>query len=211
MNAKCWITAGVTAVMALGTMGDAQAWPRWAGGHGRAADRNHDGHIGPVEHRKAAKVNTPWEAKADKDKDGVVEPGEAHRAALVAKSKVNRPWEAKADTDNNGRVSAAELKAYRLGIMDANHDGKIEAIERKNFWAIRKYVVNTPLEKKYDANGDGFLTGDEAVEFLKDRQRVLATDGRAIVNTPLEGEFDADNDGVISAEEAQAIKDAIGD
>jgi Ca2+-binding EF-hand superfamily protein len=197
-------------VIVLGSLSTAQAWPKWLGGR-RAADKTRDGQVDSVERKKATKVDTRWEEKADKNNDGVVETVEARKAVIAAKSKVNRPWEAKADTNKDGHLSAEEFKTYRLGLMDMNHDGKIEAIERKNFWATQKYVVNTPLEKKYDANSDGFITGDEAVEFLKDRVRVISTEGRAIVNSSLEQEFDLDNDGVISGEEAKAIKDAIGD
>jgi len=195
MRTKWLITAGVAAGIVLAAVDNAQTAPKPPP---------------PIRRAPKAKVNTPWEAKADKNKDGIVEPKEAQKAAIIAKSKVNRPWEAMADANHDGHVSAAELKAYRFGLIDANHDGVIDALERKNFWLAKKYAVNTPLEKKYDANGDGFLTGDEAVEYLKDRIRVISTDGKAIANTPLEQEFDADGDGVISAEEADAIKDAIG-
>lgn len=200
MNIRHWLVAGVTVVVTLGTMNTAQAWPHWVRRHGKPADRNRDGHVDPAERKHAA----------DKDKDGVVEPAEAHRAAVLAKSRVDRPWEAKADANHDGRVSVAELKDYRLGIMDANRDGIIEPVERHAFWVSRKFRVTTAVEKKYDANGDGLLSGDEIVEYLKDKWRVISTDGRAIANTPLEQEFDADNDGVISAEEAHALKDAIG-
>ena len=193
MNVRWSITAVITAGIVFGAIDKVQAGPR-----------------GPVGHAAKARVNTPWEARADKDKDGVVEAREAKKAAVIAKAKVNRPWEAKADANNDGRVSSAELKTYRFGLLDANHDGNINPAERKNFWVSKKYAVNTPIEKKYDANGDGFITGDEAVEYLKDRHRVIATDGRAIVNNPLEQEFDANNDGVIDVSEAQAIKDAVG-
>jgi hypothetical protein len=184
----------------------AQAWPRWLGGRARAADKNRDGHVGPVERKAASKVNTPWEARADKDHDGRVESREAARAASV----VNRGWEARADTNNDGRVSPAELRLYRKGLLDANHDGIIDALERRTYWAGWKIVAAAPYDAKYDLNKDGYLSGDEIILMLKDLYAIVKTNGRAIVNTPLEREFDANNDGVIDAAEAPALLDAIG-
>ena len=69
----------------------------------------------------------------------------------------------------------------------------------------------TSVEKKYDANGNGYLSPVEAKELLKDRLRLVRTHGRAKVNTPLEREFDANNDGIIDRKEAEAIKEAIKD
>jgi hypothetical protein len=67
------------------------------------------------------------------------------------------------------------------------------------------------MEKKYDADGDGWLTGDEAKEYMKDRLRLIHTNGRAKVDTDIEKEFDANGDGIIDRSEAQAIRDALED
>jgi len=186
------------------------------------ADRNKDGKVTvrelkkekQWERKKKSEVNTKWEAKADTNDDGVVQPGEAHKAKTIAyiknKSDVNRKWEAKADTDKNGKVSAKELRAYHHAVMDKNGDGKIDKKERTAYWTQRKAKVNTEVEKKYDINSNGYIDGDEAKEMLRDRLRIINTHGRAKVNTDLEREYDANNDGVIDKEEAAAIKDALG-
>ena len=95
--------------------------------------------------------------------------------------------------------------------MDHNGDGKVDKKERKRYWAKHKAKVNTDLEEKYDADGDGYLSKSEAKEMLKDRLRVINTHGRAKVNTELEAEFDADGDGIISRHEAKAMRDAWTD
>ena len=69
--------------------------------------------------------------------------------------------------------------------------------------------MNTPLEKKYDADGNGWLSKSETIALLKDRLRVITTRGRAKVHTPLEKEFDTNGDGVIDRSEAEAMKDAV--
>ena len=120
-------------------------------------------------------------------------------------------WEKKADVDGDGKVSAKELRTHHRTVMDKDGNGKIDAKERRMFWLKKKSKVNTAYEKKYDADGDGYISGDEAKELLRDRLRVINTHGRAIVNTDLEREYDANGDGIIDKEEAKAIKDAIGD
>ncbi len=187
----------------------------------RHADRNHDGVTTPreikAEHkwerRQKAKVNTPWEARADKDNDGVVEPKEAARMNsshyMRNASVVDRPWEATADANKDGRVDRAELHTYHLGVMDADHNGVITPAERKIHWAGKHAVVNTAAEKKYDTNGDGYLSWEEGREMLKDRVAIIQTHGRAIVNNELEMEFDTNKDGVIDRTEAAQLKDAL--
>ena len=187
------------------------------------ADKNKDGRISAKEYHKEkkfekrvkSKVNKPWEAKADKNKDGYVGPKEAHVAKtkkyLKTKSAVDTKWEKKADSDGDGRVSAKELRSHHLTVMDKDGNGKIDAKERRVFWLKKKSKVNTVYEKKYDADGNGYITGDEAKELLRDRLRIINTHGRAIVNTDLEREYDANGDGVIDKEEAKAIRDAVGE
>ncbi len=159
-------------------------------------------------------MNTPWEAKADKNNDGVVQPREAKRAVtseyLKKHSDVNRPWEAKADTNGDGKVSAAEMRKHHFGVMDVNKNGKIEKMERKLFWVHRRAKVDTALERKYDANGNGLLEGDEAQALLKDRLIIINTHGKAKVDSVVEHEYDANLDGVIDREEALTMKDALG-
>ena len=187
----------------------------------RHADRNRDGVVTPREvradktwaHDQKAKVNTPWEARADKDHDGVVEPREAARLNsahyMRTASLVDRPWEARADLNNDGRVNRAELHVYHLGQLDADHNGLITPAERQNYWVGKRAVVNTPLEKRYDTNGDGYLSWIEGREFLKDRLILINTHGKALVSNELEMEFDANKDGIIDLTEAAKLKNAL--
>lgn len=205
MNARLFIA--MTAVVCVA--GVSYAWPL----RGRAADRNRDGRVDSRERRMDARVNTPAEARADKDHDGVVEPAEARRARLAVKEAavVNQPWEAKADLNKDGKVDAVELRKFHRSALDTNNDGIINASERRAFWILRKSKVNTPAEAKYDSDGDGFLTGDEARHFLRDRAILVASHGKAKVSNPLEAEFDADHDGLIDPAEADIMKDTVGD
>jgi len=221
MKARFWIM--MVLVSGLCSIGyDVSAGPGPAA-RARHADKNKDGKVTPKEwhqekkweHHQKAKVNTPWEAKADANKDGVVQPveaGKAHRDAyLDNRAVVNRPWEVKADQNHDGRVSAVELRAYHLSVMDKNNDGKIDLVERKAFWVLHKSKVNTELEQKYDKDGNGWIDGAEARELLKDRLILINTHGKAKVDTPLEANYDADNDGVIDKDEAEAIRDSLGE
>jgi hypothetical protein len=221
MRAATCVRAAAVCIVLL-TVADADAWP-WGRRRFQHADRNKDGRLGPRERRAErrfekrlkSKVDTPREAKADKNKDGVVGPGEAaaarRKAYLVHQSVVDRPWEAKADRDGDGKVDAAELRGYHLGVLDKNGDGKIGPAERRAFWLAHKAKVNTPYERKYDANKDGFIDGVEAKAMLRDRLRIIHTHGKARVDTALEAQYDANGDGVIDVEEAKAIRDAIED
>jgi len=198
MKKKYWLSAGLAAMFLLGSCVSADA--RWRPWRSRR--------------KKKAAVNTQWEAKADKNKDGYVGPKEARaargRTYLKHKSDVNTKWETKADTNNDGKVDAAELRNHRFCVMDKNGDGKVDAKERGTFWAGKKAVVDTAYEEKYDADGNGLVSGDEAKEMLRDRLRVVNTHGKARVDTALEREYDANGDGVIDVEEAKAIRDALG-
>lgn len=156
-----------------------------------------------------------WGARrrhADKNNDGVVTPAERHlerRWEARHRAKVNSPWEQKVDVNNDGWVEPAEVHGWRYRVIDTDHNGIITVAENRTYWAGWKGAVNTDLERKYDANGDGYLEWPEGRELLKDRLRVIETDGRAVVNTDIEREFDADGDGVIDREEADAIREVL--
>jgi len=168
----------------------------------------------PRHMRKRARVNTRREAKADRNRDGVVQPKEAHRARtknyLENRSEVDHKWEARADRDGNGVVSGAELHKHELYVMDKDRDGKITNVERKNFWIKKKSKVNTEVEKRYDVNHDGWVDGDEAQKLLRDRMILVNTHGRAKVNSAVEAEYDINKDGIIDRNEAVAIKAVLG-
>ena len=153
----------------------------------KVVDRNGDHRVDRKERqtarnrlKKKAVVNTPGEKRADKNNDGIVGPKE--KCAL------------------NHRVHKA---------IDFNNDGKITLAERKKYWIGKKAKVNTPFEKKYDSDGNGYLSGSEAKELLRDRLRIISTHGKAKVNTPLEKEYDVNGDGVIDRSEARAMREAV--
>lgn len=149
---------------------------------------------------------------ADKNNDGVVTPREMRkelRFEQTHESVVNTPWEKKADANGDGRVEPAEMRMYRTQVIDVDHDGKITVEERRAYYASWKRVVNTPVEKKYDANGDGYLEWPEAKKLLQDRLTIINTDGKALVNTDIEHEFDDNGDGVIDASEAVQLKEVL--
>jgi hypothetical protein len=191
------------------------------GARARHADRNRDGVVTPREirgernweHAQKAKVDTPWEARADRNQDGVVEPREAARMNSIHYfrncSLVDRPWEAAADINKDGRVDRSELHLYHQAKLDADHDGVISLEERRVYWIHKNAVVNTPEERRYDTNKDGYLSWQEGREMLKDRLIIINTDGRAVVTNELEFEFDANKDGVIDREEAKRLKDVL--
>lgn len=98
-----------------------------------------------------------------------------------------------------------------FSLLDRDGDGRIEPVERKAYWLSRKAKVNTPVERKYDADGDGFLSGDEAREMLRARLALVRTHGQAKVDSALEAEYDDNDDGVIDAAEAKDLAAAVED
>jgi hypothetical protein len=67
------------------------------------------------------------------------------------------------------------------------------------------------LEKKYDANVDGWLEPAEVKEMLKDRYTLIKTKGKAKVDTAIEEDYDKNEDGVIDAQEAEEMKEDTKD
>ena len=151
-------------------------------------------------------------AHADKNRDGVVTRRELikeKRFEHNQKAKVDTKWEKKADLDHDGKVEWQEYRVFRRDIIDVNNNGIIEPAERIAFWKNRRAVVNTPLEKKHDLNGDGYITWNEARELLKDIHTIIRTHGKARVDSLIEQEFDINKDGVIDGAEADALLAAI--
>ena len=152
---------------------------------------------------------------ADKNKDGIVD-GKEWKAEKAwergQKKKVNTWWKDKADADNDGIVSRDEFltwKALTKKRIDLDDDGVISPKEKRLSWRHGKSKVNTVLEGKYDANGDGWLQAAEVKEMLKDKHRLIKTNGRAKVDSAIEEEYDADSDGILSAQEAEQLKEDL--
>ncbi|MBN2121324.1 MAG: hypothetical protein JW734_09770 [Candidatus Omnitrophica bacterium] len=153
---------------------------------------------------------------ADKNKDGVVTKSEWQKEKeweQDKKSNVNTWWEKKADTDADGKVSSSELsdwKASEKDKADLNDDGVVDSKEKRLSWQRSRSKVNTSEEKKYDQDGDGWLSTDEAKEMLSDRYTLIKTNGKAKVDSDIEAEYDADNDGIIDSDEAGQLKEDLG-
>ena len=124
---------------------------------------------------------------ADRNKDGVVDKREF---------RMEKQWEQKQE------------RLKKTG-ADLNGDGVISPREKRLKWRHEHCNVNTPLEKKYDENGDGWLQPQETKEFLKDRYTLIKTNGKAAVDSPIEKEYDTNEDGIIDAQEAEALKEDL--
>ncbi|MDD5654625.1 MAG: hypothetical protein PHR91_03185 [Candidatus Omnitrophica bacterium] len=111
-----------------------------------------------------------------------------------------------ADKNRDGVVDQKEMnkekQRERMQKADTNCDGVLSSSEKVK--ACSK--VNTVAEKKYDANGDGWLDASEGSEYLKDKYTVIKTEGKAKVDSSLEAKYDTNKDGVIDSNEAQALK-----
>ncbi|MBU1925909.1 MAG: hypothetical protein KKB82_08335 [Candidatus Omnitrophica bacterium] len=97
---------------------------------------------------------------------------------------------------------------------DKNKDGVVTQREWKieNKWeAKQKSRVNNAVEKRYDADGNGWLEPGETKEMLKDKYRLIQTNGRAKVDTPAEAAYDTNSDGIIDVQEAAGLKQALGE
>ena len=113
----------------------------------------------------------------DKNKDGIIQPVEARQEHP---KKVLRP-------------------------LDSDKDGIVDVKERTVAWRRANPKVNTPLEAKHDANGDGWLQPEEMKALLRERHLMIKTHGEAKVDTPAEAEYDANKDGLIDITEAEVM------
>jgi Ca2+-binding EF-hand superfamily protein len=126
---------------------------------------------------------------ADRNKDGIVDKKEIHMEKdweQKQRSKVNTWWEKRADTNGDGVVDNGELSAWKeleKQRIDLNNDGVIDAKEKRLCWRHARSRVNTPLEKKYDKNSNGWLEPDEVKGLLRDRYELVKTHGKATVDT----------------------------
>jgi len=168
------------------------------------ADRNRDGRVD----KKEWKMEKKWEHKQrEKAGERAKEKWEHKKPA-----EVKNWWHKRADANNDGVVDSTERSAWKKlskERIDLNNDGVIDPKERRLSWRHGRSRVNTAVEKKYDANSDGWLGPDEVKEMLKDKQTMIRSRGKAKVDSAVEAEYDADNDGIIDATEAKAMKEDL--
>lgn len=185
MLRKICLIVGMLALVLLTSQNNLFAWPSF-----KRADRNKDGVVDKKEYKLEKKV----EAKQE----------------LKQRAKVNSWWESRADTNKDGKVDATELAAWKTlqkERIDTDGDGVISPKERRLSWRHARSKVNSELEKKYDANGDGWLETAEVKTMLQDKATLVKTQGKARVDSAIEKEYDADNDGIISTQEAEVMRE----
>ena len=107
-------------------------------------------------------------------------------------------------------------KGKKFKHADMNKDGKVDAKEMwmQKAWDYqqgneRACKVNTRLERKYDADGNGWLDNQEARNMLRARYRYMKRRRMTKVDNPFEAKFDINSNGYIDTGELQALKDAI--
>jgi len=113
------------------------------------------------------------------------------------------------DKNKDGVVDKKERR-MKKDYLDRNDDGVVDAKEKRLSWKHKSSKVNTFLEKKYDDNGDGWLSTSEQKDLLEDRYAMIKSDGKAKVNTAIEAEYDTNDDGILDADEAEELKEDLG-
>ena len=105
MNKKLLLISAIVLALFVAAASAEAGPPR--GKKFRHADRNRDGVIDgrewkkekQFERKQKSRVNTRWEAAADKDKDGVVEPGEARAWKNLPPGKKRRVVDTKVELE----------------------------------------------------------------------------------------------------------------
>lgn len=196
MNKKIivWLGIFVFSCIAHGGMCYARKGPKF-----KHADKNRDGVISPHEWHKEKQFEKRKVKKAGK---------KAKKKARRKKKKLNW-WEKRADVNEDGIVDKKERAAWKKlekERIDMDGDGVISPKERRLCWRHARSRVNTKLEKKYDANEDGWLEPDEVREMLKARHALIKSKGKAKVDSAIEEGYDINEDGILDKDEAKAMK-----
>lgn len=154
-------------------------------------------------------VDTEKKAKMDKNDDSRGGPKEILEAKtaeyLKEDSEVDTKWEKKTDTNDDGVVDRSEIEDR----YDRNDDGKITPQEARTALQRQQAKVSNPFERRYDADGNGWISHQERREMAKAKLRLIDTHGKAKVDTPWERTFDKNNDGVINRQEAVLMRNAL--
>jgi len=109
-------------------------------------------------------------------------------------------------------VSARPSRKAQRKHADKNKDGVVTKKEwkmEKKWEQKKRSKVNTALEKKYDADADGYLEPSERIQMLEDKYRLIQTNGQAKVDTAIEESYDTNSDGIIDVKEAQQLKEDL--
>lgn len=115
-------------------------------------------------------------------------------------------------------LSSFTFKAWsagpgRLEHADRNKDGVIDKKEwkmEKEYEKSQRFKVDTPLERKYDTDHDGWIEPDEKRKLLEDKYALVKTNGKAKVDTAIEAKYDTNSDGIIDIKEGQLLKQDLG-
>lgn len=181
----------------------------------RHMDKNKDGVVDGKEKQYQERYEHQEKYRhMDRNKDGVVDTKEAGMQKGAKDSDANSWWKKKADTNGDGKLDPAEAESWKRlekEKIDINGDGVIDAKEKRSSWMHARSKVNTSIEKRYDADSDGWLDKEETRKMLQDRQRIIRTSGKAKVDSEIEKQYDTDNDGIISRSEAAALKEDLGE
>ena len=120
----------------------------------------------------------------------------------------NISWEKGADLNKDGVVDGNEVRLWREKI-DVDGDKVVDAGEKRLAELREESKVNTVIERKYDLNSDGELDAVEKAELFRDKQAIIASEGKARVDTYQEQLYDINRDGLIDSQEAASWKEDI--
>lgn len=157
----------------------------------------------PYQEERARHADINKDAVVDK-KEKKIESDWERRQRL----EENIPWEKSADLNKDGVVDGNELRLWREKI-DVNNDKVVEPKEKRLAELREESKVNTVIERKYDLNSNGELDAGEKAELFKDKQAVIASEGKARVDTYQEQLYDTNRDGLLDAQEAAKWKEDI--
>ena len=151
-------------------------------------------------------VAKPPKHVVDKNRDGKVDA----RERALARHKAKKVMDKNKDGVVDRKEKALALKHWRKH-ADRNGDGVVDKTERRIWWRHAQYRrrVNTEIEKKYDADGNGWIGPAEARKMLHDKWLLIRTDGKAKVDTELEEGYDANGDGFIDGKEAALLREDL--
>jgi len=157
----------------------------------------------PYQEERARHVDINKDAKVDKKEKKIESDWERAR-----RLEENISWEKGADLNKDGVVDGNEVRLWREKI-DVDSDKVVDAGEKRLAELREESKVNTVIERKYDLNSDGELDAVEKAELFRDKQAIIASEGKARVDTYQEQLYDINRDGLIDSQEAASWKEDI--